>query len=203
MSSEKLSCVICNKNDDKVIAFVQRRTFFLKTSDTDVLIIMLGNMDHLQAMTSTFLRSMALGTLKARFQKFCTTYKADTEDEPFKKALKNCDPSTLPPCKAELQQHLLRTQYITSIGRNAYLRFPSSLTPNRNGWALNEDTLDFHWFDGDCIPQSVFDAVVHDNNKQNDIGNVIADDAEDDEADTDESEEDSDSSDEGASTDEE
>ncbi|XP_053595716.1 uncharacterized protein LOC128667953 [Microplitis demolitor] len=139
----------------------------------------------------------------ARFQKFCTTYKADTEDEPFKKALKNCDPSALPPCKAELQQHLLRTQYITSIWRNAYLRFLSSLTPDRNGWALNEDTLDFHWFDGDCIPQSVFDALVHDNNKQNDIGNVIADDAEDDEADTDESEEDSDSSDEGASTDEE
>ncbi|XP_053593065.1 uncharacterized protein LOC103580486 [Microplitis demolitor] len=109
----------------------------------------------------------------------------------------------LPPCKAELQQHLLRTQYITSIWRNAYLRFPSSLTPDRNGWALNEDTLDFHWFDRDCIPQSVFDALVHDNNKQNDIGNVIADDAEDDEADTDESEEDSDSSDEGASTDEE
>lgn len=108
----------------------------------------------------------------ARFHKFCTTYKADTEDEPFKKVLKNCDPSTLPPCKAELQQHLLRTQYITSIWRNAYLRFPSSLTPNRNGWTLNEDTLDFHWFDGDCIPQSVFDAVVHENNEENNIGNV-------------------------------
>lgn len=72
----------------------------------------------------------------ARFLKFCATYKADTEDEPFKNKLKNCDPSTLPPCKAELKQHLLRTQYITSIWRNGYLRFPSSLTPNRNGWTL-------------------------------------------------------------------
>ncbi|KAF9411147.1 hypothetical protein HW555_010009 [Spodoptera exigua] len=139
----------------------------------------------------------------ARFQKFCVTYKANTEDEPFKKTLKNCDPSTLPPCKAELQQHLLRTQYITSIWRNAYLRFPSSLTPNRNGWTLHEDTLHFHWFDGDCMPQSVFDAIVHENNKQNNIENDTTDNAGVSELDTDESEVDSDSSDEGASTEEE
>ncbi|KAF9408574.1 hypothetical protein HW555_011794 [Spodoptera exigua] len=140
--------------------------------------------------------------LKTRFQKFCVTYKANTEDEPFKKTLKNCDPSTLPPCKAELQQHLLRTQYITSIWRNAYLRFPSSLTPNRNGWTLHEDTLHFHWFDGDCMPQSVFDAIVHKNNKQNNIENDTTDNAGVSELDTDESEVDSDSSDEGASTEE-
>ncbi|XP_023937208.1 uncharacterized protein LOC112045309 [Bicyclus anynana] len=142
MSSGKLVCVICKKDDDKVIAFVE-------------------------------------------------------------KTLKNCDPSTLPPCKAELQQHLLRTQYITSIWRNAYLRFPSSLTPNRNGWTLHEDTLHFHWFDGDCMPQSVFDAIVHENNKQNNIGNDTTDNAGVSELDTDESEVDSDSSDEGASTEEE
>lgn len=110
----------------------------------------------------------------ARFLKFCATYKAHTKDEPLKKTLKNCDPSILPPCKAELEQHLLRTQYITSIWRNAYLRFPSSLRPYRNGWTLNEDTLDFHWFDGDCLPQSVFDAVILERNKDNNVENVTA-----------------------------
>ena len=75
-----------------------------------------------------------------------TSRKAQKEDEPFQKRLKNCDPSTLPPCKVELHQHLLRAQYITSIWRNAYLRFPSSLTPDRNGWTQNGDTLEFHWF---------------------------------------------------------
>ncbi|GBP90823.1 hypothetical protein EVAR_66006_1 [Eumeta japonica] len=75
----------------------------------------------------------------------------------------------------------------------------SSLTPDRNGWTLTEDTLDFHWFDGDCTLQSVFDAVVHGKNEHNNIGNVTVDDSEVAESDADESK-DSDSSDEGAST---
>ncbi|KAL4718228.1 hypothetical protein ACJJTC_015660 [Scirpophaga incertulas] len=146
---EDMTCNNHEEADTKIIHHVckldicTKTNVLLKTSDTDVLIIMLGNMDHLQSDDLNIFMEYGTGNSK------------------------------------------------------------SSLTPNRNGWALNEDTLDFHWFDGDCIPQSVFDAVFHDNNKQNDIGNVIADDAEDDEADTDESEEDSDSSDEGASTDEE
>ncbi|XP_047992980.1 uncharacterized protein LOC125231567 [Leguminivora glycinivorella] len=102
----------------------------------------------------------------ARFLKFCATYRSQKKCEPFKKKIKSCDPSTLPPCKAELEQHLLRTQYITSIWRNAYLRFPTSLTPNRNGWIQNEDGLKFHWFDGDCMPQLVLDAIIHEHTQQ-------------------------------------
>lgn len=110
----------------------------------------------------------------ARFQKFCQIYKAVNKDEPFIKTLRNGDPSMLPPSKAEVLQHLLRTQYITSIWRNAYLRFPTSLSPERNGWTLHEEKLDFHWFDGDCIPLSVFETVICEKNKENNIANVTA-----------------------------
>ncbi|XP_052737959.1 uncharacterized protein LOC128198150 [Bicyclus anynana] len=206
MSSGTLVCVICKKDDDKVIAFVEKT---LKKSH-EVLEIRKHHGLKYNNIVLPVIPNLTDGyhtncykKVIRRFQKFCVTYKANTEDEPFKKSLKNCDPSTLPPCKAELQQHLLRTQYITSIWRNAYLRFPSSLTPNRNGWTLHEDTLHFHWFDGDCMPQSLFDAIVHENNKQNNIGNDTTDNAGVSELDTDESEVDSDSSDEGASTEEE
>ncbi|RVE48990.1 hypothetical protein evm_006348 [Chilo suppressalis] len=95
----------------------------------------------------------------ARFEKFCKTFKAKSTEEPLKKTVKNYDPSTLPPCKAELHQQLLRAQYVTSIWRNAHLRFPSNLEPTEHGWQLKEDKLDFYWFDGDCMPQLVIDAI--------------------------------------------
>ncbi|KAK5637859.1 hypothetical protein RI129_000142 [Pyrocoelia pectoralis] len=95
----------------------------------------------------------------ARFQKFCSTYKANNSNEPFKKLLKNYDASNLPPCKVELHQQLLRTQYITSIWRNAHLRYPTTLTPSRNGWDLQDGKLELYWFEGDCVPPSVLDAL--------------------------------------------
>lgn len=103
----------------------------------------------------------------ARFEKFCSTYKANNPDEPFEKRFKNYDASNLPPCKAELKQQLLRTQYITSIWRNAHLRFPSTLAPTRNGWDLQNGKFEFYWFEGDCMPPSVIDALKAENEKQN------------------------------------
>lgn len=96
----------------------------------------------------------------ARFEKFCSTYKATNIEEPFQKKLKNFDASYLPPCKVELYQQMLRTQYITSIWRNAHLKFPSCLIPEGNGWVEVNGRYYFHWFDGDQFPQSVFDAVA-------------------------------------------
>lgn len=87
--------------------------------------------------------------------------------------LKNYDKLNLPPCKVELHQHLLRAQYITSIWRNSDLKYPTSLSPSRNGWQLQDDKYEFYWFEGDCMPASVFDALeVHETamETQNGIG---------------------------------
>ena len=43
-----------------------------------------------------------------RFHLFSNTFKSKKSDENFEKKNRNFDSSSLPPCKAELQQHLLR-----------------------------------------------------------------------------------------------
>ncbi|CAG5100353.1 Protein of unknown function, partial [Cotesia congregata] len=90
-------------------------------------------------------------------------------NEPYEKRFKNYDTSNLLPCKAELKQQILRTQYITSIWQNAHLRFPSTLAPTRNGWDLQDGKFEFYWFEGDCMPLSIMDAskAENRNEKQN------------------------------------
>ncbi|CAK1581026.1 unnamed protein product [Parnassius mnemosyne] len=104
----------------------------------------------------------------ARFQKFCSTYKSKNTNEPFQKSIQRYDASNLPPCKSELHQHLLRTQYITSVWRNAHLVKPTNLVPAGNGWILKNETYEFKWFEGDCVPETVLDAIkISENNTSN------------------------------------
>ncbi|XP_053954504.1 uncharacterized protein LOC128860783 [Anastrepha ludens] len=95
-----------------------------------------------------------------RFSKFWETYKASNVNEVFQKQLKNFDASSLPPCKTELHQQLLRAQYIGNTWRNAYLKSPTCYIPESNGWVRNGQFLSFNWFDGDQFPQSVLGAVI-------------------------------------------
>ncbi|KAL3284156.1 hypothetical protein HHI36_018324 [Cryptolaemus montrouzieri] len=73
----------------------------------------------------------------ARFFKFCATYKADRR--------------TI--------QRLLRTCYIKSIRLIAFKRFPTSLSTERNGWEQKSNLLKVCSFWGDCLSQSVADAI--------------------------------------------
>ncbi|GFV61712.1 uncharacterized protein TNCV_188701 [Trichonephila clavipes] len=68
--------------------------------------------------------------------------------------------SSLPPCKAELYQHLLRVRYVTKFWRNAHLKNPSSLWPLASGWIVNDDKYDFVWFAGEQFPSSAADIVI-------------------------------------------
>ncbi|CAH1107994.1 unnamed protein product [Psylliodes chrysocephalus] len=58
-----------------------------------------------------------------RFHLFSTTYQSKNFNDNFEKKFKNFDPSSLPPCKVELQ-HLLRVRYVTKFWRNAHLKYP-------------------------------------------------------------------------------
>lgn len=90
-----------------------------------------------------------------RFEKFCSVYKAGNIKEKFYKQIKGFDPSSMPPCKIELTQHLLRPQYITSIWGSAHLKIPTSLLPEYNGWKNTENVYTFQWFEGEQFPASV------------------------------------------------
>jgi len=70
---------------------------------------------------------------EARFEIFCNAYKPKKDKETFKAKLKNCDSSNIPPCHQELQQQILRVNYICSIWRNAISKTPTTFIPVDNG----------------------------------------------------------------------
>lgn len=92
----------------------------------------------------------------ARLQLFVNNYSVNSINEEFnRKNLKNFDASSLPPCKTELLQQFLRANYIASIWNNANEKLPTILTPEHNGWRLEENQYHFHWFDGDQLPGDI------------------------------------------------
>ncbi|GFU17460.1 uncharacterized protein TNCV_4827191 [Trichonephila clavipes] len=80
-------------------------------------------------------------------------------DDNFEKKCRNFDSSSLPPCKAELYQHLLRVRNVTKFWRNAHLKNPSSLSPLASWWIV-DDKYDFVWFAGEQFPSSAADIVI-------------------------------------------
>lgn len=97
---------------------------------------------------------------EARYYKFISTYSSKDENEPFNKKYLNYDASNLPPCQSELKQQLLRTQYITSIWRNANLKSPTTLKPEDYGWIIEEDRYSFKWQEGNVVPSSIYDVLL-------------------------------------------
>ncbi|GFU22615.1 uncharacterized protein TNCV_1304911 [Trichonephila clavipes] len=95
-----------------------------------------------------------------RFYLFSKTYQSKELDDNFEKKCRSFDSSSLPPCKAELYQHLLRVWYVTKFWRNAHLKNPSSLLPLASGWIVNDDKYDFVWFAGEQFPSSAADIVI-------------------------------------------
>lgn len=102
-------------------------------------------------------------TNSGRFELFMKNFTAENIDEPFENRVIKFDACHLPPCQAELYQHVLRTKYIARIWRNAHLDLPTILSPEDNGWLLNNDQYEFHWFEGDQLPPTVSDAIANDN----------------------------------------
>ncbi|GFX87618.1 uncharacterized protein TNCV_2465111 [Trichonephila clavipes] len=95
-----------------------------------------------------------------RFYLFSKTYQSKKLDDNFEKKCQSFDSSSLPPCKAELYQHLLRVRYVTKFWRNAHLKNPSSLSPLASGWIVIDDKYDFVWFAGEQFPSSAADIVI-------------------------------------------
>ncbi|GFX22547.1 protein 5NUC [Includes: UDP-sugar hydrolase [Trichonephila clavipes] len=95
-----------------------------------------------------------------RFYLFSKTYQSKELYDNFEKKCRSFDSSSLPPCKTELYQHLLRVRYVTKFWRNAHLKNPSSLSPLASGWIVNDDKYDFVWFAGEQFPSSAADIVI-------------------------------------------
>ncbi|CAG9771626.1 unnamed protein product [Ceutorhynchus assimilis] len=81
------------------------------------------------------------------------------------KRLMDFDASTIPPCQAELRQHLSRSRYIGHMWRHAHLKHPLQIlpcSPTESGWKLEGNKLVFNWFDGPALPTGVISDIVID-----------------------------------------
>lgn len=67
-----------------------------------------------------------------RFHLFSGTFKFKIPKRPSEKHSEFLL-SSLPPCTAELKQHLLRVRYVTKLWRNAHIKHPIFLSPVASG----------------------------------------------------------------------
>lgn len=75
--------------------------------------------------------------------------------------MKSFDAASLPPCKSELREHVLRTSYISQIWSNANCKVLTLLSPLDCGWETDEnDKYIFKWFSGDQFPKSIDEFVL-------------------------------------------
>lgn len=96
---------------------------------------------------------------EGRFEIFCNAYKPKKDKEAFKAKLKNCDSSNIPPCLQELQEQVLRVNYVCSIWINAIKKTPTNFSPVGNGWIEEENAFIPLWFKGQQYPGFVDDVI--------------------------------------------
>ncbi|CAF4875188.1 unnamed protein product [Pieris macdunnoughi] len=242
---ESLSCEEHEEADSRIIFHICQIDFdaevVIRCSDSDILIILLGNMDHLKKSLKIWI-NMGVGNhqryininelyriLGDSLCKALPCFHAITgcdytpaffrkgKVKPFK-ILENSEEyqlafdniisddkevlettfvilekficQILPPCKVELEQHLLRVRYVTKIWRNAHLKHPTSLSPMAFGWTINGDKYDFVWFLGDQLPSSVADIIVQNDRVLEDNESSQEDDMNDTDKDSDDDDDD-------------
>uniref|UniRef100_A0A2H1WQX5 SFRICE_024036 n=1 Tax=Spodoptera frugiperda TaxID=7108 RepID=A0A2H1WQX5_SPOFR len=116
---------------------------------------------------------------EVRFQMFANTYRSKKSEDNLKKKIVTL---THP----AYRHHLLRVRYVTKFWTNAYLKHPTSLSPQASGWTMNNNKYDFIWFDGEQLPSLVADIIIKDNNLlENDNNTKDDDDNESDSSDED------------------
>lgn len=97
---------------------------------------------------------------EARIASFQKTYKLIEKDDVFRLPKKNIDGSALPPCKAELFQHFLRSCFIAEMWTHAYLKVPISATPTDYGWVEIDNKYEFTWFTGNQLPGTIKEITI-------------------------------------------
>ncbi|GFY00086.1 uncharacterized protein TNCV_1341841 [Trichonephila clavipes] len=191
--NEDLCCTSHEEADTKIIYHAcnvaEKSNIVIRGSDTDILIIMIGNMKNLKNSNSNtwmlngtgnkeryidikiYTELVYLSALQnakkskdvddGRFQLFVSSYKASDVHENFIKKVQHFDATSIPPCKSELHQQFLRAHYTSTIWKNAYKKQPSTLEPLEYGWIEQDNTFILKWFEGDQLPSFVIDLITN------------------------------------------
>ena len=89
----------------------------------------------------------------------------NVDDDKFFDKVKKLEACSLPPCKSELKQQILRAAYVSNIWNNAFKTIIVSRNPSEYGWKEEEDddgnvSYNFKWFEGDQFPANVKDVIL-------------------------------------------
>ena len=93
-----------------------------------------------------------------RYAYFQQHYVPKGNDYPLDK-IKGINPCSMPPCKADLKNQILRVNYIAYIWKNATLSNPKVQRPEGHGWILIDVSYQIKWFDCDQVPHSICQVV--------------------------------------------
>ncbi|GFV55653.1 uncharacterized protein TNCV_278741, partial [Trichonephila clavipes] len=155
--NEDLCCTSHEEADTKIIYHAcnvaEKSNIVIRGSDTDILIIMIGNMKNLKNSNSNIWMLNGTGNNES--------YKASDVHENFTKKVQHFDATSIPPCKSELYQQFLRAHYISTIWKNAYKKQPSTLEPLEYGWIEQDNTFILKRFEGDQLPSFVSDLITN------------------------------------------
>lgn len=98
---------------------------------------------------------------EVRSAMFLKAYNTPNSEVVIRSKVKSFDAASLPPCKSELREHVLRTSYISQIWSNANCKVLTLLSPLDCGWETDEnDKYIFKWFSGDQFPKSIDEFVL-------------------------------------------
>lgn len=94
---------------------------------------------------------------EARLELFLKTYKPKGK-KPLS-GVKGIDGSNLPPCKSVLLQQIKRANVICSSWNRADQTRPSTISPDGNGWHIQDEKYTPTWFEGDMSPPTLEEII--------------------------------------------
>ncbi|KOB66025.1 Uncharacterized protein OBRU01_21848 [Operophtera brumata] len=151
---DKLSCSSHEEADTKTVFLAcqlpQGSTTIIRTSDTDILVIMLANVEHLNESVRVW---MDLGVGNARRYIDVSALSVQlgsmlSRALPAFHALTGCDFNPA------------LTRYIANLWRNAHKSDITDLAPTDHGWNENNNKFEFTWFIGNQLPDAYENVVV-------------------------------------------
>ncbi|GFU18338.1 hypothetical protein TNCV_1980251 [Trichonephila clavipes] len=193
--NEDLCCTSHEEADTKIIYHAcnvaEKSNIVIRGSDTDILIIMIGNMKNLKNSNSNIWMLNGTGNnerkektflcvKKTIFQEAFTTIgdedltEGQLQDlfnviQQFTCQLYNAKKSKdvddgrfqLFVSSYKASDQFLRAHYISTIWKNAYKKQPSTLEPFEYGWIEQDNTFILKWFEGDQLPSFVSDLITN------------------------------------------
>ena len=98
-----------------------------------------------------------------------------TSRNPFQK-MKGIDPSSLPPCEAELRQHLRRASFIAKMWSTADEPIIDQYPNSTNGWELSDNSYHIIWFDSPQLPDALVPESVSSDEEEDERQELSSDD---------------------------